>query len=87
MMKATISSSGHIAIPKGVRERLKLTAGTEVSIDVQGKALVLKPLAGRHQDWRTLEGMARGGESLTEALIEERAADSAREDARINQGR
>ena len=87
MMKATISSSGRIAIPKRVRERLSLMAGTEVSIDVQGEALVLKPLGGPHRNWRTMEGMACGGESLTQALIEERAADSARENARINQSR
>jgi hypothetical protein len=34
-------------------------------------------------DWRTIRGMARGGESLTQALIEERAAEKARDQARI----
>jgi AbrB family looped-hinge helix DNA binding protein len=38
--KATISMEGQIAIPKAVRERLNLKAGTEVSIDVQGESLV-----------------------------------------------
>ena len=33
--------------------------------------------------WRTMRGMARGGESLTQALMEERAADLARDQARI----
>jgi AbrB family looped-hinge helix DNA binding protein len=41
MIKTTISSKGQIAIPKTVRERLNLKAGTEISIDVQGQALVL----------------------------------------------
>lgn len=34
-------------------------------------------------DWRTMRGMARGGPSLTKALIEERAAEKAHDDARV----
>jgi AbrB family looped-hinge helix DNA binding protein len=68
MTKATVSSKGQIAIPKAVRERLKLTAGTEISIDVQGEALVLKRLVPDFPDWRTMQGMIREGESLTQAL-------------------
>jgi AbrB family looped-hinge helix DNA binding protein len=81
MTKATISSKGQIAIPKTVRERLNLKAGTEISIDVQGEALVMKRLAGEAA-WRTMQGMARGGESLTQALEAEHRAELAREDAR-----
>jgi AbrB family looped-hinge helix DNA binding protein len=84
MTKARISSRGQIAIPKAVRKRLHLTAGTEVLIDVQGDALVMKRL--NNPDWRTMEGMARGGESFTEALMEERAAEVRHDNARI-QGR
>jgi AbrB family looped-hinge helix DNA binding protein len=84
MTKATISSRGQIAIPKAVRERLHLKAGTEVLIDVQGDALVMKRI--NYPDWRTMRGMARGGESLTEALMEERAAEVRHDNARI-QGR
>lgn len=36
MTKATMSSKGQIAIPRAIRERLNLKAGTEVEIDVQG---------------------------------------------------
>jgi AbrB family looped-hinge helix DNA binding protein len=42
MTKTTISSKGQIAIPKAIRQRLNLKAGTEISIDVQGQAIVLK---------------------------------------------
>jgi AbrB family looped-hinge helix DNA binding protein len=87
MTKATISSKGQIAIPKAVRERLNLRAGTEISIDVQGEALVMKRLVRNYPDWRTMRGMAKGGESLTKALMEDRAAELARDNARINQGR
>lgn len=83
MLKATISTKGQIAIPKAVRERLNLKAGTQVSIDVQGESLVLKRLVPKYPDWRSMEGMFRGGPSLTEALMEERAAEKAHDEARV----
>ena len=86
MTTATISSSGLIAIPKAVRERLHLEPGTQLSIDVEGELLVLKRVEPNYPDWRTMEGMCRGGESLTKALEEDRAAEVARDDARA-QGR
>ncbi len=87
MTKATISSKGQIAIPQAVRERLNLKGGTEVSIDVQGEALVMKRLVRNFPDWRTMRGMAKGGESLTKALMEDRTTELAHDSARINQGR
>ena len=83
MTKVTISSKGQIAIPKAVRERLNLKAGTQISIDVQGESMVMKRLVQNYPDWRTMEGMARGGQSLTQALMEERAAEKAHDDARV----
>jgi AbrB family looped-hinge helix DNA binding protein len=82
MTKTTISPNGEITIPEAVRERLNLKPGTQVSIDVQGEAVVMKRLVGSYPDWRTMEGMAQGGESLTKALMEERAAELAHDDAR-----
>ena len=82
MTTATISSSGLIAIPKAVREQLHLEAGTQLSIDVEGEQLVLKRVEPSYPDWRTMQGMLRGGESLTKALEEERAAEVAHDDAR-----
>jgi AbrB family looped-hinge helix DNA binding protein len=86
MTTTRISPEGQIVIPKAVRERLNLKAGTQISIDVQGESMVMKRLVGNYPDWRTMEGMARGGESLTQALMEERAAEKAHDDARV-QGR
>jgi AbrB family looped-hinge helix DNA binding protein len=87
MTKATVSSKGQIVIPKALRERLNLKAGTEVLIDLQGEALVMKRMVGNYPDWHTMRGIARGGGSLTDALTKERAAELARDNARINQGR
>jgi AbrB family looped-hinge helix DNA binding protein len=87
MTTATISAEGQIAIPEAVRERLNLKPGTEVAIEVQGEALVMRRVLAEFPDWRTMEGMAAGEESLTKALEEERAAENAHYDARVRQGR
>ena len=81
MIRAKVSSKGQIAIPKAVCEPLNLLAGTEVSIDVQGDALVMKRFSQSYPDWRTMQGMVREGESMTKALESEH-----RDDARL-QGR
>ena len=85
MTKATISSKGHIAIPKAVRERLNLKAGTEVLIDVQGEALVMTRFVRNHPHWRTMRGMFHGV-NLLKDLTDDRAAEIARDRARV-QGR
>ena len=83
MTTATVSSKGQIAIPKAVRDRLNLKAGTELEIDVLGEMLVMKRIVKKYPDWRTMRGMSKGPGSLTKALEEERAAENAHYDARI----
>jgi len=83
MIRATISTKGQIVIPKTVRDRLNLKAGTEVVIDVRGESLIMKRAVRNFPDWRTMRGMARGGPSLTKALLEERASEKAHDDARL----
>jgi AbrB family looped-hinge helix DNA binding protein len=82
MTKAIISPKGHVAIPKAVRERLNLKAGTEVSIDVQGEVLVMKRFVPH---WRTMRGMFQG-EDLLKDLADDRAAEIVRDNANV-QGR
>jgi AbrB family looped-hinge helix DNA binding protein len=83
MTKITMSSKGQVSIPKAVRERLNLKTGTEISIDVQGEALVMKRLVRNHPDWRTMRGMFRGGADLLKDLTENRAAEIARDNAKL----
>ena len=85
MIKTIISPEGQIAIPSVIRERLNLTTGTELMIDVQGEALVLKRVVSDYPDWRTMQGMIKSGESLTKALMEDRAADIARDNALLEE--
>ncbi len=82
MTRTIVSKEGSVLLPKRVRERLNLDAGTELSIDVQGDALVMKRVPPDYRDWRSMEGMAHAGDSLTEALMEERAMEKASDDAR-----
>jgi AbrB family looped-hinge helix DNA binding protein len=51
-MTTTVSPKGNITIPKAVRERLNLKAGTEVRIEVQGETLVVKRAAAKLPHWR-----------------------------------
>ena len=57
MTKATISSKGQIAIPKAVRQRLNLKAGTEISIDT----IQERPRGGRLMSSQSCEQMYRVG--------------------------
>jgi AbrB family looped-hinge helix DNA binding protein len=41
---SSISSKGQIVIPVELRQQLKLSAGTRVSIQREGGALVLRPI-------------------------------------------
>ncbi len=44
---------------------------------------MLKRVEGELADWRKMRGIARGGESLTKALEEERTAEGAHDEARV----
>ena len=78
MTTATVSSNGRIVIPQAIRERLNLKAGTRLAIDVSGESLVMKRVGARFPAWTSMQGMAKGGPSLTDALIAERKAEMAR---------
>lgn len=41
---ANVSSKGQLVIPADLREQLRLTAGTRVSIRREGNTLVLRPI-------------------------------------------
>ena len=87
MAVVTVSSKGQIAIPKAVREKLNLDAGTELEIDVQGATLVMRRVVSKFPPWQTMRGMLKGGPSLTKALEEDRAAEVAHDEARVKRHR
>lgn len=46
-MKITIDGAGRIVVPKSVRDRLALTAGAEVDVELVGDGVLLRPAAGK----------------------------------------
>ena len=54
MLKITMSSKGQVAIPKVLRDRLDWRQGSQLSVAVQGRGLVLEKTAKR--DWRRWAG-------------------------------
>lgn len=68
----TISTKGQFAIPKSVRECLKLLEGTQMVLRVDGNELRLR----KADTWQDLRGMLAGSEAdATAALLEERRMD------------
>lgn len=56
-MKSTMTSKGQITIPKEIRERLNLKAGSRVDFVVEKSGKVtLKPLSW---EWESLRGMVK----------------------------
>jgi len=82
MSKTILSAEGSITIPAEIRDQLELAPGTELVINVQGNTLVLKRSISDLPHWSTMEGMAKGEDSLTDFLVQERRAEIARDEIR-----
>ena len=78
-MLTHMSTKGQVVIPAEVRQALNLKPATAFQIEVHGDVIHLKPVRG---DWRTLEGILSGGDSLTRALEADRADEIAAEERR-----
>jgi AbrB family looped-hinge helix DNA binding protein len=78
---ATVSSKGQLVIPAPIREELGIEPGTRVAIRREGQELVLTPetLAAKMAAIRKVRGIAAGGPSLCDELIEERRRERERE--------
>lgn len=77
MPTTTVSSKGQVVIPRGLREKYRLTAGTRLEIAESDEGLVLAPVkqarsSRRAAGWRTLRGSAKGTNALKEHLAEHR---------------
>ena len=80
-MTSTISSKGWVVIPADLRKKYNLTPGTEVVIVDYGGVLAIVP--AMKDPIKEGYGMLKGGPSLTQALLRERAAERKREEAKI----
>ena len=80
-MTLTISNKGWVVIPAELRKKYNLTPGTEVVIVDYGGVLAIVP--AMKDAVKQGYGMLKGGPSLTQALLKERAAERKREAAKI----
>lgn len=77
MAKMRISEKGWVVIPAHLREKYKIKPGDEVAIIDYGGVLSIVPLV--KDPIKAGRGMLKGGRSLTDALLKERAKERARE--------
>ncbi len=78
----TVSSKGWVVIPSLIRRKIGLKPGMKIEVtETEGK-IVLTPQAGDPVD--ELYGRLAGGESLTAALLADRAKEREREQAEIH---
>jgi AbrB family looped-hinge helix DNA binding protein len=70
-----VSGKGQVVIPKGVRDRLGLRAGDELSVNVQDGKIVLRKRPESYTDYMWgLHGDAWKGVDATEYVDREREA-------------
>jgi len=77
----TVSSKGQMVIPAAIREELGIESGTRIAIRREGPELILKPetLATKLAMIRKMRGIAAGGPSLSDELLEDRRRERERE--------
>jgi AbrB family looped-hinge helix DNA binding protein len=79
-MQVTVSTKGQIVIPAAIRKKYGMEAGTRLQVVDLGDHVCLVP--SFEDPVRDACGMFADGPSLTKALLEERAREREREDAR-----
>jgi AbrB family looped-hinge helix DNA binding protein len=78
---ATVSSKGQMVIPASIRESLGIEPGTRVAVRQEGMRVILEPFT-RAAKMRLIDelcGIAAGGPSGTDMLLEERRRERALE--------
>jgi AbrB family looped-hinge helix DNA binding protein len=77
----TVSSKGQMVIPAALREELGIEPGTRVAVRREGPELILKPetLAAKLAMIKRMRGIAAGGPSLCDELLEDRRRERERE--------
>ena len=66
MSKTVVSKKGQVVIPKDAREKLSLTPGTVLKVQVEEKRVVLEPLQELPK-----EAFVQAGPKITEPILQE----------------
>jgi AbrB family looped-hinge helix DNA binding protein len=71
-MRATIDRSGRLVVPRALRDRIGLTRGGEVELELDGAAIRIEPVAGH--DLREKDGtllIPASGMPIDHSLVRE----------------
>ena len=71
MPKTLLSKKGQVVIPKDTREKLNLTPGTVLNVQVEGRKVILEPVKGL-----PAEVFVHAGKGVTEPMLREAKATS-----------
>lgn len=85
-METTATSKGQVVIPSRVRRKLGIQEGTKIKIEVdeQNFLIVLKPITRESiKKFRGILKLKPGQKPATEQLLEDRAEDLRREEAKL----
>jgi len=73
MQVTTLSTKGQLVLPKEIRERLGLSPGDRLKVELSGGRIVLEPVVRKTQEgWRRWRGAFAGSNMLEEHLTEHR---------------
>jgi AbrB family looped-hinge helix DNA binding protein len=81
MTVSTVSAKGQVVIPKALRQKYGLEAGTKVRFIEYGRAIYMAPVPD--DPIKAMHGMFAGGPSMTAELLAERERDLAREEEKF----
>lgn len=81
-METVVTIKGQVVIPAKLRHRLGIGKGTRLAVKERDGAIVLQPLT--HEYFERMAGILKTGGKLTRALLEERARDKEREEAKLS---
>ncbi len=70
LLTARVSSKGQVALPKPIRDQLGLTQGSDVTVRIEGDAVILRKIE-RHA-WRRWDGRLEGSRLLEDQVAERR---------------
>lgn len=80
MVTTIVTTKGQIVIPSKVRHHYGIKQGTQLCIIEKGDEIILKPLTREY--FQKTAGILQNKKKLTEELLEERAKDKEREEAK-----
>ena len=80
------TEKGQIVIPAALRKKYGIKKGTRIQVYEQGDQIVLNPLSPEviRAKLDKLQGIVKGGPSMTKELEEERARDRELEDSKLD---